>query len=577
MTTGGLEFSPVYGYETVARLEAVFERPLVEGKEKDYLTGIIRSNNITKIIGYIPVVNVIVGIVRIIFHTYAYFYSSKNKALSAGFIRRGVAEVFLGPFVMIADILHTRRDDIKVKAYHAAQNAQKKAQEALPAKPLSTAKDELTLPIYKDSLKPDDVISHGYGEFVAYREADTKEGVIDFATYQRVEVVFKKYSPDAIIKNYSGGEREKTYANRANFIQTEVNQIDPSLRVSFVPRTLFELIYLRKYIQLEMGEKPVYPKRPNLPKRLPGNEGLTEQQGTEYERQEKEYEDEIARIKAEHYFTNLPKNADEKGVQQTAVRINAVIVECLDLPNKKQLTYKDIREATRRELDFFSTHYKNYQKDRVNYYSWNCDRPTVTGNFLDATNGRGSTTLMAINDERRQNIVYQSVALECSIIAQRALLLYRGSNYQADSVFGKSSTKASPQSHSLSYGVGLFAGTLHDPTACAYHYMGYGKHGSIEDATVIPMPLSDIDSSPFFIPANTSTVFQLAGQGEIFHARTFLWKDAPWPETGMYESYNSKVREAVYTERSVEEINRGVKEYQKKTIVLSPSPKRIST
>ena len=115
-----LDIHPVFGYETGERwVVAVHQR-----KAYDQLWDQQREilNNFSKVASYIPGVNVIVGLARIIYCSRD-LYKTKDlekKIINAWHIGRGVAEIFLGPLLIIADVIQTIRDRSLVNAYMKA-------------------------------------------------------------------------------------------------------------------------------------------------------------------------------------------------------------------------------------------------------------------------------------------------------------------------------------------------------------------------------------------------------------------------------------------------------------------------
>ena len=123
---------------------------------------------------------------------------------------------------------------------------------------------------------------------------------------------------------------------------------------------------------------------------------------------------------------------------------------------------------------------------------------------------------MGIRDDQDAQIIRDAVALECSALAARSLFIYRGANYNKDSVKAWNNRD---KAYSLSYGSSLFAGCIFDGGATAFHYMRNGTNGY-----AIAVPYDQLSNSPFFIPT-THTTTQCFGDGEIFHARSKAWKN----------------------------------------------------
>jgi hypothetical protein len=77
------------------------------GKEK------MVSNNAAKILSYIPVLNVIIGVARIILFANNFEANSNHTQ----HIFRGIADILLGPLMFIIDIIQTLRDQSVVNEY----------------------------------------------------------------------------------------------------------------------------------------------------------------------------------------------------------------------------------------------------------------------------------------------------------------------------------------------------------------------------------------------------------------------------------------------------------------------------
>jgi len=78
------------------------------------------ANNISKVIGYIPGLNVIVGIVRIILMLQNNSATPEKQAIIARHIYRGMAEICLGPLLLIPDIVQTIRDQCVVQDFKSS-------------------------------------------------------------------------------------------------------------------------------------------------------------------------------------------------------------------------------------------------------------------------------------------------------------------------------------------------------------------------------------------------------------------------------------------------------------------------
>ncbi|QLH35469.1 MAG: hypothetical protein HWD61_04370 [Parachlamydiaceae bacterium] len=167
---------------------------------------------------------------------------------------------------------------------------------------------------------------------------------------------------------------------------------------------------------------------------------------------------------------------------------------------------------------------------------------------------------MGIRNEIDAQIIRDAVALECSKIAQHSLFLYRGGDFQKDSI---SCWGDKDKAYSLSFGSSLFAGCLFDGGATAFHYMRNGKN-----AYAIPVSFDQLTRSPFFVPT-THTLAQLFGDGEIFHARTKAWKDYDANKLGgMNMGANGHERNHLISNLSKEELYAQFETYKNKAVQL---------
>ena len=122
-----LDIHPALGFETLERWNvAVNQRDeyitqkganpkdanhRIWGEERRVL------NNFSKIAAYIPGLNLIIGIARIILSLRSKTTNPEKKAINARHVYRGIAEIFLGPLLMIPDVVQTIRDKAVVQMY----------------------------------------------------------------------------------------------------------------------------------------------------------------------------------------------------------------------------------------------------------------------------------------------------------------------------------------------------------------------------------------------------------------------------------------------------------------------------
>ena len=159
------------------------------------------------------------------------------------------------------------------------------------------------------------------------------------------------------------------------------------------------------------------------------------------------------------------------------------------------------------EIMFYQDYYHKVETPN------NCNHPGPTTNF-NIESRRGSIRPCGIKDQSHINIIRRVCQLECSLLAQTHILLYRGAKLSEDDVIRNNSI------YSLSFGTSLFAGIFYDGAATAFHFIRNDNC----DAYCIPILYKKIEQSCFYIPQD-NTICQLFGKGEVFHARTKLHDD----------------------------------------------------
>ncbi len=122
-----------------------------------------------------------------------------------------------------------------------------------------------------------------------------------------------------------------------------------------------------------------------------------------------------------------------------------------------------------------------------------------------------------LNNAFTDNILKRAITLEYNAQENGNFLLYRGTNRLPPSYLF---TADNDEQYSFSFGSSLFGGYFYDSGACAYKLFKDYKSGY-----VVPISKKNYmaNNSPlqnmFFIPGLT-TIAQILGTGEFFHART---------------------------------------------------------
>ncbi len=359
-------------------------------------------------------------------------------------------------------------------------------------------------------------IKMGYGEYVVFRI----EGEVELSkdTYEKVYNIFDKYSPanivNAAVKDPTISAEEQC-ANRYELIRGKVKELDPSLDIAFVPRTLYELILLRKCIQEDVKANeicsslnPITQRLVHCPKQKVYVKALS---AKERAKMIEDIQAKQLKKKCWHlcYFDDAGDNQNQS-VKDVAYRLNRAIVKTLS-PEAGGLTYEQLSQHTEKEIDFLKKHYAEQKEEPSS-----CSISNPTTNFKTESR-RGSIRPMGIRHDQDAQIIKNAVAVECSKIAERSFLISRGANFEKDAPH---SWKNPNRPFSTSWSTGLFSGCVYNGEDASYYYMRNGSDGYI-----IPVPFERLNDSPFYIPT-TNAIAQLFGTGEIFHARSKAWKEA---------------------------------------------------
>lgn len=402
--------------------------------------------------------------------------------------------------------------------------------------------------ILKEVKDNHDPITMGYGEYAVYHKDVDSAKPVSEETFYKVYELFLKYLPHL---SKEGLEQSIKTADRYELLRTKVKEIDPALEVSFIPRTLYELIYIRKCIEEAFEYKKMCPQMrlntsrvAQLEMKKNENEDLSFLERsikTLEEEVEKTFKDEKVEEKCWHlcYFDdNFPGDNQDQNVKKTAFRLNNVLFE--NLPQSgRPLNFAEISSLAQDQISYLSSIHGNEELCKMARHKldWSQDDIGVAGSFAieKETAGRHSSQVFPMGLKKKtaaKKMLRKAIAIECSKVAERSLLLCRGSFYgysedkpiiEKYAPFGGKNTFPL----SLSFGVTLFAGSNFDGGATAFSYM----RRNIE-SYMIPVPFDQVENGPFYVPL-AHTVSQLSSKGEWFHGRSKCWKQEN-PETDVY-------------------------------------------
>ncbi len=184
-------------------------------------------------------------------------------------------------------------------------------------------------------------ITLGYGEYIAFHDPRNNESkILSRETFDQVYKIFNENSLGVI----------EGQLNRYELIKEKVKKIDPTLEIVFIPRTLYELISIRKCILEDLKCGPCSQLNPMEHKKSLEH----------YEGDEKKYELFLSNQEAKRrkrncwhlsYFEDAGDN-NHPGVKDVAYRLNQLIVKMM-VPNGEGFTINKILLHTKLEIGFF--------------------------------------------------------------------------------------------------------------------------------------------------------------------------------------------------------------------------------
>ena len=306
----------------------------------------------------------------------------------------------------------------------------------------------------RESSKP---VTFGQGEYVVFTP-DSKEP-LPRETFEKAYEIFNYYSPATIINRNAVDECDKRY----DLIREKIKEIDSSLEIVFIPRTLYELVFIKKCIQEDLKFKSVCLCL-NPEAHTKTVESFNNNQ-ERFARYKEALSFRLTQKKCWHLaqFTDAGDN-NHPGVKDVAYRLNCLITKQFS-PKPEGFTCEEVSQFASREIEFLQAHYSNYQKDSGNFkdrvFSKNYPGPTT--NF--GCDGVEPIKPMGIRNQYDAKIIIDAAVRDCN---SHSFILYRGG--------GKIGKHQPYDIHddkrpfSLSYG-SLFAGCVYDGGATPFYFI----------------------------------------------------------------------------------------------------------
>ncbi len=275
----------------------------------------------------------------------------------------------------------------------------------------------------KSQIKDNDFILSGYGEYIVFRNNNGEIEEIDSKIYQQCYPLFSK------MRSQEGD------------LQYEIEKIDPELKVVFIPRTLYELFFIKACVKedLKLGE---ICEKVTLFKMLSHSKENTRKVARE----------ELEKMPTcchSGYFTDFGDD-ESLEIKKTALMMNNLILRKIDLSKPENLTFEKINKVADKILLYLQGCHENSGSKRskkIGQIARISNGGTTSRIFCEVNKG-DDVKPAGIANERMAQIVRNAIALECSERAKEHLILYRGSIAKNDSpVFRPNNIP-----YSLSYG-----------------------------------------------------------------------------------------------------------------------------
>lgn len=402
-------------------------------------------------------------------------------------------------------------------------------------------------------------ITVGQGEYIVFHIMEEGEKrQVSKETFEKVYPILNYYTPMAIMARGSPSAKEEC-ANRYRLTRNKVKEIDPTLEVVFVPRTLCDLIFIRKCVQEDLKHNSL----------CTYSVAGTHRINLEFFGNQEDYNSFLDKKKTKQaerkclhlcYF-QFATGSQHPDLKRIAYRLNRAMVKILS-PGINGLRYDELAFYTEREIKFLQDFHTQSEEEMAkirrgekSLFSTGFSSDTLTYNIgCD----RVPKSLAVASDSESQ-IIRNSLILDCSEMALKTLFIYRGSEFEKDSPY---SAEDENRPYSLSYGSSLFAGCVYDQGATAFCYMRW-----TENAFVIPIPFDEIQDSPFFVPHPGWQ--QNYGDGEIFHARSKAWKGSDLTKIdGITWGHNHDVRDHLQSNLTKDQLVTQFYRYKKQAIHL---------
>jgi hypothetical protein len=427
-------------------------------------------------------------------------------------------------------------------------------------------------------IPPEGAIQNGYGEYLVYRMSDGgKRIAVSEEEYKKIFDVIEQ-------------SRAKALENRYEHLKEKIQEkLGKEVHLAFIPRTLYEQIFLHECVQEELfqgkslnaresGAVSVFDTtKEEGPKRdkssFLGAELSSAQRKQLIQSSMQKTFWQLCVYNDQDYELGFKKLHEDDYRQEHLVKVAARLNEVALGKFKGTgdgFTFKEIAEVQSQEIDFFKSMRDLKSETHTKEVSFHTFISLAQRFRNERPYAKGYEFFPLGIADKSERIVREAVQLECTADAVNHLLLYRGSKFDQDEVTREEHRSVS--ANSLSFGTSPYGGVLNDGGATAICYMQQQPLNS--HVFMIPLQEQLAGRTPFHAYF-VHPLISLGSFGETFHARTKIWK---LPEDakvlgflGIGSSAFSTVKECCKTRLSEEEVKASFAEYKRKAYILAAS------
>lgn len=329
--------------------------------------------------------------------------------------------------------------------------------------------------------KPENLITVGQGEYIVYHQVSNGEKIApNREIFNSIYTVLSHLNSPLVDQRY-------------DVIRNKIKSLDPSLEITFIPRTYYELHFLKKCIKEDLKQGDFCLNEKNQPNPYAPN-----------------------KIKDCWHLVHFSHEEDNQaeGVKVVAFNMNENLVKKLNkhLKNESTFSFQKISNRCNEQIQFFNQFGRNFDLASKNAQGQFCSHYFSEGTPMHKFSRGGCMSITTLHDAE---IVRNAVSLECHEIAEKSFLLFRGTDFPTDLPYSPNNVS---QPYSFSFGSGLFAGALYRQGATSFNYMKDSK-----DGYVMAVPAQDLQHSPFVIPKKHTLCHLSSHYGTVFHPRTKIW------------------------------------------------------